>query len=640
MPLISVSNSNPFFTIALNFKYVLINVGWFYFCGLFPGGRESRWFCGAYCCLNCTLQNKAMGKLTNLMTRMAILLLCHAAGVGLASPTVLVTRPVSRAPTERLPTDNQTIYRLEAGESRNLELNTSTNAQSPVFITVSPCTRDFRWAVYRSMAHIINGPVSLLKQFNDGESNTLAVFISKQERYFIQLSSLRGGTVAVSVRGEVPRTVRIRLRIRSRRRLAANWDPSPIDPQSTTYCVVASHVRNYTSLCAALFDAKTNRLDNKSNRFNPELDRMNFEIQGLTSQTDRRNNTNSYVLTEVDNKIEVETDINSSFGSYEGNFKSIYRRKKYGRSTKVTNEDPVIACVGDRTHHLMENLDPSRTYFVSVFGVARDRRAGSLLASGSVRPRTSTAKRLRENVPYRSDIRTKTVYYFKATIGTGGGLWLTLSTCGGAIDVEVLVRGKRLYTAKNIEYHSKFFVPVPIPTSSIQETSDEGSVQFDSSSEEARMRYVIKVVPNRRDRDGSISVEIAASTTRWGINIPELSEDAAIVRELRPKRSCRSIDIAFLPATHNATDVIRYCTVVRESVNGELYTCAISRKSYVKTQCINHTLPLSSKVIKQKINGLKSGRKYAIQVTAASKGNTVPYNVLYVDTNVSCKEEH
>lgn len=30
-----------------------------------------------------------------------------------------------------------------------------------------------------------------------------------------------------------------------------------------------------------------------------------------------------------------------------------------GRSTRVSNEDPVITCVGDRTHHLIENLDPS-----------------------------------------------------------------------------------------------------------------------------------------------------------------------------------------------------------------------------------------------------------------------------------------
>ncbi|XP_031764830.2 protein NDNF-like [Galleria mellonella] len=638
MPLISVSNSNPFFTIALNFKYVLINVGLYYFCGLFPGGRLSSWFCGGYCCLNCIIENTAMGKLSNLTTRMAVLLLFHAAGAGLASPTVLVTRPVSKIPTERLPTDNQTIYRLEEGEIRNFELNTSTNAQTPVFITVSPCIKDFRWAIYHSMAHNIDGPLNLLKEYKDGESNTLAVFISKQERYFLQLSSSRGGTVAVSVRGEVPRTVRIRLRVRSRRRLTANWDPSPIDPQSTTYCVVASYVRNYTSLCAAQFDVKLNRLDNKSTRFNPELDRVNFDIEGL-NPSDRKNHTNRFVLTEVDNQIKVESEIDSHFGIYDRNFKSVYRRKKYGRSTKVTNEDPVIACVGDRTHHLIENLDPNRTYFVSVFGIAKDRRAGSLLASSSVRPRTSTAKRLRENVPYRSDIRTKTVFYFKTTIGTGGGLWLTLSNCGGAIDVEVLVKGKRLYIAKNIESHLKIFVPVPISTSSMQETSDEGSVQFDSSSEEARMRYVIKVTPSRRDRDGSISLEIAASTTRWGVNIPELSEDGAIVRELRPKRSCRSVDIAFLPATHNATDVIRYCTIVREYINGEVYTCGMFKKSYVKPQCINHIQASSSKVIKQKINGLKSGRKYAVQVTAASRGSTVPYNVLYVNTNISCKEE-
>lgn len=51
--------------------------------------------------------------------------------------------------------------------------------------------------------------------------------------------------------------------------------------------------------------------------------------------------------------------------------------------------------------------------------------------------------------------------------------------------------------------------------------------------------------------------QLAASTTRWGLSTPELVEDGATVRELRPKRSCKSVDIAFLPATHNATDIIR-----------------------------------------------------------------------------------
>ncbi|KAM3965844.1 LOW QUALITY PROTEIN: protein NDNF, partial [Aphomia sociella] len=637
-PLISVSNSKPFFTIALNFKYVLINVGCFYICGLFYSGRYTRWFCGG-CVNRCAVDKPMMGNFSNLTTRMAVLLILHAAGAGLASPTVLVTRPIARITTERLQTDNQTIYRLDEGETRNLELNTSTKARMPVFITVSPCTRDLRWAVYHRKAHNIDGALTLLKDYNNGEMSILSLLISSQERYILQLSSMRGGTVAVSVRGEAPRTVRMRLRIRSRRRLTANWDPSPIDPQSTTYCVVASHVRNYTSLCAAQFDVKLNRLDNRSTRFNPELDRMNFEIEGLTSNMDRANNSNRLMSTEVDNKIEVDTEMDSSFGIYEGNFKSFYRRKKFGRSTKISNEEPVIACVGDRTHHLIENLDPSRTYFVNVFGIARDRRAGSLLASTSVRPRSSTAKRLKENIPYRSDIKAKTVYYFKATIGAGGGLWLTVSACGGAIDIEVLVRGKKLYLAKNIESHSKFFVPVPISTSSMQETSDEGSVQFDSSSEEARMRYVIKVVPSRWDRDGSVNVEIAASTTRWGVNIPELTEDEAVVRELRPKRSCRSIDIAFLPATHNATDVIRYCIYVKESVNGEVFTCTSSKKSYVKMQCTNYVQPSLTRAIVQKINGLKPGRKYAIQVMAANKGSFVPYNVLYVDTNISCRDD-
>ncbi|XP_053611009.1 protein NDNF-like [Plodia interpunctella] len=577
-------------------------------------------------------------KINVFAARLAALVVLHAAGAGLASPTVLVTRPVTRVPVEWLPTDNQTLYRLGEGEIRSLELNMTATSHTPVFVTVSPCSRDFRWTVYHG-THSKNGPLMLLKEYNGGTTDTFSTFVSQHDRYMIQMTSLGGGSAAVSVRGEAARSVRMRLRVRSRRRLTANWEPSPIDPQATTYCVVASHITQYTSLCAAQYDIKTNRIDNKSNGFNPEgrsnleFDRLNREAYGLNSPNVI--NSTMFSSTEVDNSLEMDP----SFGVYSGELKNFYRRKKFGRSTKVTDGDPVIACVGERTHHVIENLDPSTTYYVSVFGVARDRRLGSLLATGSVRPRTSTAKRLRENVPFRADIRGKSVYYFKATVSSGGGLWLTVSACGGAVDVEVLVRGKRIHLSKNIESHSKFFVPGPIPTSSIQETSEESSVQFDSSSEEARMRYVIKVAPSRWDRDGSVSVEISASTSRWGISTPELLEEGAIVRELRPKRTCRSVDVAFLPATHNATDVIRYCISVRENVIGENYSCFLAKRSNVKMTCLTRLQRTQEKVIVQKVNGLKPGRKYAIQVTASARGSSVPYKVLFVDTNVSCKDE-
>lgn len=41
-------------------------------------------------------------------------------------------------------------------------------------------------------------------------------------------------------------------------------------------------------------------------------------------------------------------------------------------------------------------------------------------------------------------------YYFQATVATGGGIWLSVSTCGGIIDIEVLARGKRLHAVKNV----------------------------------------------------------------------------------------------------------------------------------------------------------------------------------------------
>ncbi|XP_068617945.1 protein NDNF-like [Battus philenor] len=575
-----------------------------------------------------------MGNISSLTTRLAVLIALHAAGVGLASPSVLVTRPVSRFNRQWLPMDNQTLYKLERDESRSLELNTSMIADTHVYITISPCSSSFHWGLYHGIASDSEGNLKLLEEYEGVEIKTLSVVIRRQEKYILQLTSLSGGTVVVSVRGESTRRVRMRLRVRSRRRLSANWDPSPIDPQSTTYCVVASHRKNYTSLCAAQSDVRASRLENKSSRSNSEENRSNPEMDGSHQRESNNSATYHSSSVEVDNKVELDID---GYNVYEGTFKNVYRKKKFGRSTKVSSEDPLIACVGDRTHHVIENLDPSTTYFVSVFGVSRDRRAGSLLATGSVRPRTSTAKRLRENVPLRNEIKGKSIYYFKATVGTSGGIWVAISTCGGAVDIEVLVKGKRVYTVKSIEPHAKFFVPAPSLSSSAQETSDEGSVQFDSSSEESKIRYVIRVLVSKWNRDDAVNVELVASTSRWGISSPELIDDGGIVRELRPKRSCKSVDVAFLPATHNATDVIRYCIVAKESPNRE-NECTSTKKSF-KAQCVNHMQRQPARVIIKKVTGLKPGRKYAIQVTASNKGFSVPYNILYVDTNASCKEE-
>ncbi|XP_022118005.2 protein NDNF-like [Pieris rapae] len=551
-----------------------------------------------------------MGTIKRLAVRIFMLIILEASGAGFAAPSVLVTRHESRA-VEWLPMDNQTVYRLDEGETRNLELNTTQLIQSTVYITVSPCSRDFHWALYRGHFQGSDDQLDLLQESSGGDISTLSAVIKNEDRYILQLFSSKGGAAAVSIRGEAPRLVRMRLRTRSRRRLSANWDPSPIDPHVTSYCVVASHRKNYTSLCAAQYDTSV----------------CNRRYQEPNETRKTRYNTSR----DSENSIEIDR-----FDIFEGNFKNVFRRKKFGRSTRVSSDDPMIACVGDRTHHLIENLDPSTTYYVSIFGIGRDRRAGSLLATGSVRPRTSTAKRLKENVPLKTDIRGKTVYYFKTGVGFGSGMWLSLTTCGGSVDVEVIVKGKRLYAIKDIVSHSKFFIPAPILGSSIQETSDEGSVQFDSSSEEAKIRYVVRVIPNRLYRDGSVTAELTASTTRWGASTPELLEDG--VRELRPRRSCKSVDVAFLPANHNATDVIRYCIIARETSQNDGFICALSKRFATKAQCISHMQRTPTRAIVQKVFGLKPGRKYAIQVVASTKGSPVPYKVLYADTNASCKD--
>lgn len=115
---------------------------------------------------------------------------------------------------------------------------------------------------------------------------------------------------------------------------------SPIDPQETQYCVVASHRRNYTSLCAAQTDVKINRFE-KTNRLieNDKKiesagkidDRFTNDrfIEFDRSKNDRLDASDS--STEVDNKIDLDTD----FNVYEANFKSLFKRKKIGKSNNI-----------------------------------------------------------------------------------------------------------------------------------------------------------------------------------------------------------------------------------------------------------------------------------------------------------------
>ncbi|GBP55656.1 hypothetical protein EVAR_97864_1 [Eumeta japonica] len=392
-------------------------------------------------------------------------------------------------------------------------------------------------------------------------------------------------------------------------------------PQATIYCLVASHKKKYTSLCAAQSEAEKN----KDNRKDDSSDILDINPQNGEKPDD-------------DNVIPKAR----LFDLYEGKFINHIRRKKFiqevvttlvttgslttpnsqpvlrvignltcrqqlnnisikaGRSTKATDEDPVVACVGGRSHHLIENLDLTKSYYVTLFGVGDDRRAGSLLAWAELRPRTSIAKRLKQNQHYIIDLKGRTIFYYKAA-SNSGGLWLAVSTCGGAADLEVSVRGKRLRVQKNIEPYAKIFVPAPSVSSSIQETSDEDSVQVDSGSEESRVRYVIKLYPSWRDEsDSSIRLELLVSPSQWGANTPELApEDGASVREIRPYRSCKSLQIAFLPATHQTADTMRYCVIARESPSGDSSTTCSSGKRTSRTTCITQALPTKYICLKQ-----------------------------------------
>ncbi|GBP55654.1 hypothetical protein EVAR_97862_1 [Eumeta japonica] len=106
-----------------------------------------------------------------------------------------------------------------------LELNTTHIAETPVYITVSPCSAGVDWAVYKGAAGCTDDKLRLLFEYNGEEAKTFSAVVSELDRYLLQLSSKKGGAAAISVRGEAIQQVRLRVRAKSKRKLTTNWEP-------------------------------------------------------------------------------------------------------------------------------------------------------------------------------------------------------------------------------------------------------------------------------------------------------------------------------------------------------------------------------------------------------------------------------
>lgn len=116
--------------------------------------------------------------------------------------------------------------------------------------------------------------------------------------------------------------------------------------------MVASQRKNYTSLCAAQYDIKLNRLDNKpsnfnhitghlnptqnglnpTDRFNSKTERFNPTADGFNQKVDHIYQNGSLESIEVDNKIDADI-----YNVYEDNFRSVYRRRKFGKYSLKSN---------------------------------------------------------------------------------------------------------------------------------------------------------------------------------------------------------------------------------------------------------------------------------------------------------------
>ncbi|KAJ8959777.1 hypothetical protein NQ314_006207 [Rhamnusium bicolor] len=189
----------------------------------------------------------------------------------------------------------------------------------------------------------------------------------------------------------------------------------------------------------------------------------------------------------------------------------------------------------------------------------------------------------------------------------GNPLNIFIMPCGALIYVEISLKNKTIIPQRIIEKFGNILIKSPV----------EGA------------RYYIKILTiNGEDVSRTSAVEIfVTSKSTSKIPLP-IMPSQTIVEEYESLRKCDSVTIGWLPSPGRKCG--HYCVVVKEGKLRETDDYGMPNQCGLENR-------LRKKVITEKINYLKPGKSYIIQVTIKKpKGKTLSYDLLQVHTTPSC----
>nr|CAH7722945.1 unnamed protein product [Callosobruchus chinensis] len=323
--------------------------------------------------------------------------------------------------SDYLPSDIQVTSYLYKGVTKRFYYQ-STVKNGTLSVTISTCTGPVEW-IFES--HEKKSAAKNSDKYSRPRKPLVTSGIgttylpAMEGLYMLQLLAQEIDTyihIYVSTEDGGPKTIqsarvhKMKIIQRQRRKgVTLRWQPSLVDPQSTTYCVVVHDQRNYGSLCAAQAD-----------KFG-SLPPANRPV--AASQTVIDWHPTNYVY-------------------------------------------PIIACVGRSTQYTTLNLKQGKNYYFEVFATDKQNNftypyaSASLVFDGKIKP-----IRLKNGVSAYANLRKydgKVVFRYKIPKNPGKQLKLIFIPCGSVVYVEVSQKGNVIVTRRNVMKYENLTLESPI----------------------------------------------------------------------------------------------------------------------------------------------------------------------------------
>jgi hypothetical protein len=554
------------------------------------------------------------------------------AGEDAAEPTPIDQTRISRFPrfyfniskdeifydTRVIPVERQVSAFLYKGETK-LFFFLHERDQSPLSLTVTPCTSSVLWRVYyrhqndtgkldgTAVQTSSNKTEPPLEEFRSNEMQTFSIETARPGLYILQVSPLERESyvklyASLQPGGPYPLRLsqrpRLRLQKRQRRKsLTVRWEPSPVDPYLMHYCLVVNTRRYYSTLCEAQGERNGVSPPDTSNAagFNFPREQAEAHKNELASKAARLN------------------------ASHLG-------RGSGGAGGKL-HEDIVVGCVKKKTSYTLSDLEHGKVYHFNLFAV--NKRTNLSIPYGRTtlkyEPRSKPTG-LRDGKISSVNLRKmdgRVTFKFKVGNGARDELYFYVMPCGGAVDAEVTLKGKTITSRKQIYGYEMLRVESPV----------------------LRQRFLLRISASKSEELHRISTVEVLATTRPGVKspLPELPSETQ-VHEYDSMRKCNSVTVGWVPSPEPR--IARYCVFARDDKQMEIETsrpnqCALDsrlkKSDFALMHCQDRVPDNNRSVITQTIGNLKHGRRYIIQVTVTkSRGKTLSYDLLQVKTKPAC----